>query len=55
MENFFIYTIWPLHEAGSSWQDGGCATHNPILPEDYALWTPGMLGASLLAFQRQKA
>ena len=31
MENFFIYTIWPLHEAGSSWQDGGCATHNPIL------------------------
>ena len=25
-----------------------------ILPEGYALWTPGMLGASLLAFQRQK-
>ena len=29
MENFFIYTIWPLHEAGSSWQDGGCATPQP--------------------------
>ena len=23
------WEILPLYDTGSSWQDGGCATHNP--------------------------
>ena len=39
---------------GSSRQDGSCDTQLPSCQKADALWTPGMLGASLLAFQRQR-
>ncbi len=40
--------------AGSSWQDGGCATHNPVLPKAPPLDSAKAFGASLLTLSEKR-